>query len=104
MRPNISPPLMVLASKCGRINLIQLQATIYFQFTGFSTLLLYVHMLITTFLLSLCQEEFICNNYAKLFKHSFIIIIIYFTKESFNRLFFFLKFLFNLQRQQKRQQ
>ena len=61
-------------------------------------------MLITTFLLSLCQEEFICNNYAKLFKHSFIIIIIYFTKESFNRLFFFLKFLFNLQRQQKRQQ
>ena len=47
-------------------------------------------MLITTFLLSLCQEEFICNNYAKLFKHSFIIIIIYFTKESFNRpLFFF---------------
>ena len=63
---------------------------LYFQFTGFSTLLLYVHMLITTFLLALCQEEFICNNYAKLFKHSFIIIIIYFTKESFNRpLFFF---------------
>ena len=106
MRLNIFPPSMVLASKCGRINLIQFQATIYFQSTEFSILLLYALMLIITFLLSLCQDEFLCNKYIKSLKHYYYFII-YFTKEPCNSFFFFFSlkiFIRFVKRQQNKKQ
>ena len=109
MRPSISPPSMILASKCGRINMNQCQNLAYFQFIEFIILLLSNHTSITISSLSLSQEKFICNKYARPLNHSFIYryyyyyyFIIYFTKESFNRLaFFFNKCLFNLKNDNK---